>query len=37
MTAKPRRPIDWQIWVFLFVAFGMLVTTGYTIVENYWG
>ena len=37
MTEKQRRGLDWQIWVFLFVAFGMFATAAYTIVETYWG
>jgi len=37
MAIKRSSGWDWQIWAFLFVALGMLVTAGYTIVETYWG
>jgi hypothetical protein len=37
MTANGSRKLDWQIWVFLFVALGMLATAAYTIAETYWG
>ena len=37
MTSNQDLTKPWELWVFLFVAFGMFATAAYTIFETYWG